>query len=658
MAGPGHRARSTSAPSTDTAESLELAVSAAASIVTARSRQRDLVRLVTTDGTDSGFAAGHAHVEAIMEHLAVVHRSRSASLHPILHMLKRGAGGALLAILANPTDADIDALVKLRGRFGLVTIVLFEQSSWDPAWGTQLLPPRLVPAPAAPGVRVLRITAQEPFVNVWNQAVTRPAPTPDIVRRTSGREPGRMSTTGETIGRPAGGIAARSLQLPPVVVAEVALALLTIATIAGFSRLYQGASFFLPLATLAVAGHALAATCRRRRLALPVVAVIAVVAGAVLIVWLFFGRTTVLGMPTLHTIDVADAALRHAWSRFGVVVAPAPALPGFQLVAATAIWAGVWFADWAAFRVWAAAESVAPAAVLFIFGSMLGAPRYRVGATVLFAAAVLAFMLVHRIARQEGVGTWIATSPGAGRRAVLRAGSASRGSRSSAGRSSAPHIAGRRPQGPSCPGGRAQATTALGITVSPLVDIRKRLVNQSNEEAFNVRSNRPSYWRLTSLDTFDGRIWSSGGSFGQARGSLSSTMARPAGRRQITQEFEIAALSAIWVPAAFEATSVDPGDTQMRWDPDSSTLIVDDNQTTSDGFNYTVVSDVPQFTRPASAGPATRFPETSAGPTSSSLATSTGRRLGWPGRSLRPATIPTSARCSCRSGSENSSPTT
>ena len=169
----------------------------------------------------------------------------------------------------------------------------------------------LVPAPAAPGVRVLRITAQDPFVNVWNQAVTRPASTgsrvPDL-RPGAGSDEhdrGNDRATGP-------GIAARGLQLPPVVVAEVALASLTVATIAGFSRLYQGASFFLPLATLAVAGHGLAATCRRRRLALPVVAVIAVVAGAVLIVWLFFGRTTVLGMPTLHTIDVADAAAAPA----------------------------------------------------------------------------------------------------------------------------------------------------------------------------------------------------------------------------------------------------------------------------------------------------------------------------------------------------------
>ena len=53
------RARPATAPS----ESLELAVSAAASVVAAAGRGGDLVRLVTTDGTDSGFGTGPAHLD-------------------------------------------------------------------------------------------------------------------------------------------------------------------------------------------------------------------------------------------------------------------------------------------------------------------------------------------------------------------------------------------------------------------------------------------------------------------------------------------------------------------------------------------------------------------------------------------------------------------
>jgi len=391
------------------------------------------------------------------------------------------------------------------------------------------------------------------------------------------------------------GAAAQRSAMSPVVVAEMALGLLTVASILGFSRLYRDASFAFPLIVLAVAGHALAAACRRRRLAPPLVAVIAALAGSVLIVWLFFGATTVLGLPTLDTWHAVDAAVRGAWNRFGVVVAPAPVLVGFQVVAAIAIWAGIWFADWAAFRLWAAAESLAPAAVLFVFGSMLGAPRHRVGATLVFAAAALGFMLVHRMARQELTSTWIATAPGSGRRSLLRVGASVGGIALVGGALFGPHVPGAGEKAV-LPWRQSNGPGDSRITVSPLVDIRKRLVDQSNEEAFNVRSIRPAYWRLTSLDTFDGRIWSSGGSFSQANGHLAQN--HPAARdpRKITQQFEIGALSAIWVPAAFEASSVDPGDTQMRWDSISSTLIVDDNQDTSNGFNYTVVSETPNFT--------------------------------------------------------------
>lgn len=159
---------------TTTPESFELAVSAAASIVTASFQHRDLPRLVLTDGTDSGFAEGHGQVDQVMEHLAVVKRSRTTSLRPILHMLERAPGGGLVAILASPTNDDVDALLKLRRRFGLVTIVAFERSSWDPNPAAPSERTRLTAPVGARGFRVLSVNAERGFAEVWNQAVTRP----------------------------------------------------------------------------------------------------------------------------------------------------------------------------------------------------------------------------------------------------------------------------------------------------------------------------------------------------------------------------------------------------------------------------------------------------------------------------------------------------
>jgi len=148
--------------STNTAESLELVISAGASVIAAGSRRQDLVRLVTTDGADSGFAAGHPHVEAIMEHLASVEATNDTGFQRVLDRLVGSAGGgALVVMVALASAADIDRLARMRRRFGSLTIVQFDPSSWDPA------------APAATGGRqgdsVLRITGAASFADTWNQ---------------------------------------------------------------------------------------------------------------------------------------------------------------------------------------------------------------------------------------------------------------------------------------------------------------------------------------------------------------------------------------------------------------------------------------------------------------------------------------------------------
>src|SRR5205085_5689741 len=52
--------------------SLEAAVSAAASVITACWQHGSVVRLVTTDGVDSGFGSGTGHLEVILARLAVL----------------------------------------------------------------------------------------------------------------------------------------------------------------------------------------------------------------------------------------------------------------------------------------------------------------------------------------------------------------------------------------------------------------------------------------------------------------------------------------------------------------------------------------------------------------------------------------------------------
>jgi len=152
-----------------TAESFELAVSAAASLVAASWRRGALVRLVSTGGLDSGFAAGAAHVEALFETLAAIAPSHHDRVGPVLAGLRRtGNAGALAAIVtgAIPT-ADLDRLARLQVRYGSLTLVVFERSSYQGGTG------QLERVPAVG--RLIRVTAERPFAAAWNRAMTEPA---------------------------------------------------------------------------------------------------------------------------------------------------------------------------------------------------------------------------------------------------------------------------------------------------------------------------------------------------------------------------------------------------------------------------------------------------------------------------------------------------
>lgn len=151
-------------------ESLELVLSAAASVVSACWRHRSLVRLVSTDGVDSGFAAGAGHVEAILEHLAGAGAGRDDKLVAIVSSLrKEGNGGALTVVTTAAAPAgDLDRVARLRSRFGRVTLVLFEPSSYEQRPSSAAAAPRAVRGLSS----LVRVTADRPFATAWPDAVS------------------------------------------------------------------------------------------------------------------------------------------------------------------------------------------------------------------------------------------------------------------------------------------------------------------------------------------------------------------------------------------------------------------------------------------------------------------------------------------------------
>ena len=183
-----------------------------------------------------------------------------------------------------------------------------------------------------------------------------------------------------------------------------------------------------------------------------------------------------------------------------------PATTGYVVAAVIGVWVAAFLADSFAFRALAAVEAIVPSGILFVFAAALGTDRLRLFCTAIWLAAAGVAYALHRSMAQDGAG-WLAGIRRGTVGSVLRTVGDHRRRRDRAG----PDRRARRLPGA---GDKALLDTRNGgsgtrQTVSPLVDIRGRIVDRSDIEAFTVVADGKSYWRLTALDQFDGRIWTS-----------------------------------------------------------------------------------------------------------------------------------------------------
>lgn len=391
--------------------------------------------------------------------------------------------------------------------------------------------------------------------------------------------------------------APRSRSLLPLT--EVVLVTVSLVTAATFWRVFSDGSFLPRLALFALSSHAVAIVARRRAWSLARAGAASLAALVVVVTVALYWHTTKLGLPTGATARSLRTDLGQMWAQFQQVEAPTPVTAPFLLVAGLALWWSAFVADWAAFRLWVPIEAVVPTGTVFVFASLFAAPRARVAAAALYVAAVLAFVLLHRVTRQQASGAWVTDDTRRGTRSLLRIGAVLVGATIVAGVLVGPNL----PQATAkaLVGWRdADGEDGSRTTVSPLVEIKGRLVDQTNQELFTVVSNERAYWRLTALDVFDGDIWSSNGEYEKAKDSLPH-QGLPAGTPSAgaTQAFDIRGLDTLWAPAAFQPTALDSQGADIRFEPDSSTLIVGTSLSTSDGLRYSVTSELARFDQAA-----------------------------------------------------------
>ncbi len=381
--------------------------------------------------------------------------------------------------------------------------------------------------------------------------------------------------------------------------AEASLAVVTLAAIASLTRLFADGSFLPPVVGAALASHAVAVVSRRRGLNPLVAAGISGLGLLLYVVWVIEPHTTTMGIPGPDTLGAVGSDLRTAWDRFGAVVAPAPVNRGFILACAIGVWLAASLSDLFAFRVRARFEAIVPSFTVFLFGAMLGTAHHRVGLAAGYLAAVLAFVVLADAGARTTSGAWFGTRGAQGDGAVLKAAAVLGLAAVVAGVVLGPRLPGADAPSAFGIGDRPGARGSARVTVSPLVDIRGRLVNPSGAEVFTVGSPEPAYWRLTSLDRFDGSIWSSRGSYQRAKGSLPDGIVTRGPQQPLAQDFVIGALSAIWLPAAFRPDRVEGDVPGLRYERDSGSLLTD--RESADGLAYTVESELPTLTADALA---------------------------------------------------------
>lgn len=369
----------------------------------------------------------------------------------------------------------------------------------------------------------------------------------------------------------------------------------TASAVFGLSRLFSDGSFLPPVLLGVVSAHALAAWMRRARVATPVALLVSVAALAAFVVVVIEVHTLRAGIPGAETWRTLSADLREAWNRFGDVVAPTPATRGFVLASVVGGWMAASLADVFAFRLKTRFEALVPSFTIFLFGAVLGSDRNRLVSAGVYLGAVLMFVALSDATRRTDRTPWFGDGSRRAEAALVSSALIVGLVALMAALTLGPLLP--RAESPGLVGWRdRQRESKSRVTVSPLVDIRARLVDQSATEVFTVLATSPTYWRLTALDRFDGTIWSSEAGYRSTRsGSLPSdpNQDRQPTETVLAQEFEIAALASVWLPAAFRPQRLE-GAEGTRYDAESASLLTD--KATSDSLRYRVVSALPRLT--------------------------------------------------------------
>lgn len=365
-----------------------------------------------------------------------------------------------------------------------------------------------------------------------------------------------------------------------------ALALVSLAAALSFARVFDGGAFVGPIVLAALVPHAVGLVGRLRRWSPPNTLAAGIAASVLVGLWSAVGHATTYGVPTPAAFSRIDHLLDRGWSVFRTGIAPVPARPGVVLLGVVVVAAMALTADAIARRPDVVLAPLGPSLVVFVLTGTLGADDLRVTTTLAYVGAAIVATALANAARLESRRTWFTGHRLASDATILRnalaigAGALVLGlvlTPLIPGSGSAPLLHYRNRSGAGTQG--TEFSDYVGV--SPLVDLRARLLQRPNVELFRVSANRPLGWRLVALDHFDGTTWSLTSSARDA----TTVLRRARGARTIKQRYTITSLADRWLPAAYRPIAINLA--SVRAIPESTTL-VSPNQVT--GLDYEVES--------------------------------------------------------------------
>lgn len=397
------------------------------------------------------------------------------------------------------------------------------------------------------------------------------------------------------------------------VVREVAAAALVPAGVIGFIRVFELSSSVIPIVGASLLSTFVAAVLRRRQVPLAISALVSALALGVVIVLRYAPDTSAFGIiPTPSSLEPLELLARDGLQQFRDLRAPVPDLPAFIAFAMIGAWVMAFLTDWGAQRLELAFEPVLPGGLLFVFSAVLGGGERRISTTMVFAGAVLFWAVVQRTEHLARGSAWLNSDQRRGPAVIAR----------NAGLVAVAALLIGTVVGPRLPGADEEElfywrskTDPTRTVVSPFVEIGDRLVEQQDTNLFTVTSDRPAYWRVAGLDTYNEEqaAWSTRLTFEDADGPLPGERSNTAESIVITQQITIENLSAIWLPAAFAPSRIIESPEDVTWNTDTASLAIgrgdDDADRNSNGLAYEIESVLPIFDADALRSAGTDIPQ-------------------------------------------------